>query len=251
MIAVLGPVASWSDGPRARRGTGGVHRGGHRGLDGVRAARLRRAAELSVGDVWVYGVDLLLAPLGLRDRDRGRRAALGARDRVPPARAAPAGVRAGAPIADRPGARALPGLPRHRDAARRRRRDRRRLHRLAQPRRRRARDSRSGAGWVSARSLRDLEFGALLHDVGKIAVPNAIINKPGKLDGRGVGDHEEPHDRRSADARERRRRAGAGRRDRPGLARGLSTAPAIRTDWSATRSRSRRASAPPVTPSAR
>ncbi len=30
--------------------------------------------------------------------------------------------------------------------------------------------------------LRDLEFGALLHDVGKIAVPNQIINKPGKLD---------------------------------------------------------------------
>jgi len=30
-------------------------------------------------------------------------------------------------------------------------------------------------------ALRDLEFGALLHDVGKIAVPNSIINKPGKL----------------------------------------------------------------------
>jgi HD-GYP domain-containing protein (c-di-GMP phosphodiesterase class II) len=29
--------------------------------------------------------------------------------------------------------------------------------------------------------LRNLEFGALLHDVGKILVPNEIINKPGKL----------------------------------------------------------------------
>ena len=29
--------------------------------------------------------------------------------------------------------------------------------------------------------LRDLEFGALLHDVGKIAVPKEIINKPGRL----------------------------------------------------------------------
>jgi putative nucleotidyltransferase with HDIG domain len=30
-------------------------------------------------------------------------------------------------------------------------------------------------------TLRDVEFGALLHDVGKMAVPNEIINKPGKL----------------------------------------------------------------------
>jgi HD-GYP domain-containing protein (c-di-GMP phosphodiesterase class II) len=30
--------------------------------------------------------------------------------------------------------------------------------------------------------LRNLEFGALLHDVGKIAIPKTIINKPGKLD---------------------------------------------------------------------
>ncbi len=29
---------------------------------------------------------------------------------------------------------------------------------------------------------RNLEFGALLHDVGKIAIPKQIINKPGKLD---------------------------------------------------------------------
>jgi putative nucleotidyltransferase with HDIG domain len=30
--------------------------------------------------------------------------------------------------------------------------------------------------------LRDLEFAALLHDVGKVAIPKEIINKPGKLD---------------------------------------------------------------------
>jgi HD-GYP domain-containing protein (c-di-GMP phosphodiesterase class II) len=29
---------------------------------------------------------------------------------------------------------------------------------------------------------RNLEFGALLHDVGKVAIPKVIINKPGKLD---------------------------------------------------------------------
>jgi HD-GYP domain-containing protein (c-di-GMP phosphodiesterase class II) len=34
---------------------------------------------------------------------------------------------------------------------------------------------------LGADALRDLEFGALLHDVGKIAVPKEIINKPGKL----------------------------------------------------------------------
>lgn len=30
-------------------------------------------------------------------------------------------------------------------------------------------------------TLRDIEFGALLHDVGKISVPNSILNKPGRL----------------------------------------------------------------------
>jgi HD-GYP domain-containing protein (c-di-GMP phosphodiesterase class II) len=34
---------------------------------------------------------------------------------------------------------------------------------------------------LKADALRDLEFGALLHDVGKIAVPKEIINKPGRL----------------------------------------------------------------------
>jgi putative nucleotidyltransferase with HDIG domain len=35
---------------------------------------------------------------------------------------------------------------------------------------------------LEARSRRMLEFGALLHDIGKIAIPKTIINKPGKLD---------------------------------------------------------------------
>jgi putative nucleotidyltransferase with HDIG domain len=35
---------------------------------------------------------------------------------------------------------------------------------------------------LAADRLRDLEFGALLHDVGKIAIPKDIINKPAQLD---------------------------------------------------------------------
>jgi HD-GYP domain-containing protein (c-di-GMP phosphodiesterase class II) len=34
---------------------------------------------------------------------------------------------------------------------------------------------------LNAVGMRNLEFGALLHDIGKIAVPKAIINKPGPL----------------------------------------------------------------------
>ncbi len=37
---------------------------------------------------------------------------------------------------------------------------------------------------LDASRLRNVEFGALLHDVGKIAVPKEIVNKPGKLDER-------------------------------------------------------------------
>jgi putative nucleotidyltransferase with HDIG domain len=37
---------------------------------------------------------------------------------------------------------------------------------------------------LDADRTRNVEFGALLHDVGKLAVPNEIINKPGKLNER-------------------------------------------------------------------
>jgi putative nucleotidyltransferase with HDIG domain len=37
---------------------------------------------------------------------------------------------------------------------------------------------------LDADHRRNVEFGALLHDVGKIAVPKEIVNKPGKLDER-------------------------------------------------------------------
>jgi putative nucleotidyltransferase with HDIG domain len=35
---------------------------------------------------------------------------------------------------------------------------------------------------LDAERRRNLEFGALLHDVGKIAIPKEIVNKPGRLD---------------------------------------------------------------------
>ena len=35
---------------------------------------------------------------------------------------------------------------------------------------------------LDGRRMRNLEFGALLHDVGKVAVPKDIVNKPGPLD---------------------------------------------------------------------
>src|ERR1019366_7385174 len=44
-------------------------------------------------------------------------------------------------------------------------------------------DVAAGLG-LDADTQRNVEFGALLHDVGKIAVPKEIINKPGKLDDR-------------------------------------------------------------------
>ena len=54
----------------------------------------------------------------------------------------------------------------------------------ALPRRRRARARRRRRLGLDADRLRNLEFGALLHDVGKVAIPKEIINKPGKLDAR-------------------------------------------------------------------
>jgi HD-GYP domain-containing protein (c-di-GMP phosphodiesterase class II) len=135
----------------------------------------------SVADAWVYGVDLLLAPLG---------------------------IALGLAAAGRPWALALVFLPlalllRVFAAERRTRIDQ--ALELSQAYRGTAmllgdvietddaytgshsRDVVELAVEVGRRmglgpdSLRDLEFGALLHDVGKIAVPKKIINKPGKL----------------------------------------------------------------------
>ena len=64
------------------------------------------------------------------------------------------------------------------------------------------------------RGPRRVRAAAELHDIGKLAIPDAILNKPGPLDAERVGVHAPPHaDRR---AHPRRRAGAAGRRqDRP------------------------------------
>ena len=53
-------------------------------------------------------------------------------------------------------------------------------------------------------TLKGIEAGALLHDTGKIAVPEHILNKPGKLNAQEYRAHEEPrHDRRGHSQRHR------------------------------------------------
>ena len=100
---------------------------------------------------------------------------------------------------------------------------------------------------VDDETRRAAEFGALLHDVGKVAIPNEIINKPGPLERRGVGDHEDPHGRGPADARARGRAAGARRRGRARLARALRRRRLPGRPGGRGRSRWPRASSPPAT----
>ena len=84
---------------------------------------------------------------------------------------------------DRPDDRARPRLPRHRAAAARPARGGRRVHRPPHRGRRRPRPCASPTRWASSEDVRrETELGALLHDIGKIHIPDSIINKPGTLD---------------------------------------------------------------------
>ena len=54
---------------------------------------------------------------------------------------------------------------------------------------------------MDARQLQDLRFGAVFHDIGKIAVPEQILQQARPADGRGAGGDRAPHGRRRADPR--------------------------------------------------
>ena len=130
----------------------------------------------------------------LRDRRRARprRLPRRARDRRVALLPAPARPRSSAILAVFAGERrtrldaadrAQRRLSRHRAGARRGRRRGRRLHGRAHA----ATSSRSSVAvaerlGLDERARRNVEFGALLHDVGKVAIPKEIINKPGPLD---------------------------------------------------------------------
>ena len=104
---------------------------------------------------------------------------------------------------------------------------------------------------LGARDRRNLEFAALLHDIGKIRVPDEIINKPGKLTDDGVRDRQAPSRRRPGDARARRRRAGGGGDHRPPPPRALGRRAATPTASRARPSRWPRGSSARATPTAR
>ena len=96
-------------------------------------------------------------------------------------------------------------------------------------------------GRRAARELEAVRHAAALHDIGKMAIPESILEKPGPLTDERVGADPRAHHDRRADPR-RRARAGAQRAARPLEPASGSTGRAIRTGWRAKRSRSARGS---------
>ena len=89
---------------------------------------------------------------------------------------------------------------------------------------------------MAGEEIDEVARAAELHDVGKVGIPDAILDKPGRARRRRVGVHAPAHDPRRAHPQ---RRAGAapGRADRALHATSAGTAPATPTGCAATRSR--------------
>ena len=83
----------------------------------------------------------------------------------------------------------------------------------------------------------ELEFAAMLHDVGKISIPKEILHKPAALTDHGVRGHQAPHDRGSVHARPCRRTARAESARSCARATSAGTGPVIPTAWRARKSR--------------
>jgi hypothetical protein len=97
------------------------------------------------------------------------------------------------------------------------------------------------------RAIELLYKSAPLHDIGKVGVPDRILLKPGKLDGRRIRDHEAAHRVRARRHRSVEHLLGgsntscASRARSPIRTRRTGTAPVIRRTWPATPFRCRRA----------
>jgi HD-GYP domain-containing protein (c-di-GMP phosphodiesterase class II) len=182
VLAASSPVSSWADAPTIAAAVGAYIAADL--VVSIVFARLaygERLALPALGEAWVYGIDLLLAPLGVATAiaANGRAWALAIvflplavllrvfanerRSRIDHALELSRAYRGTAML--------LGDVVESDDAyTGSHSRD---VVELAVDVGRRMR--------LDEENLRDLEFGALLHDVGKIAVPKEIINKPGKL----------------------------------------------------------------------
>ena len=99
---------------------------------------------------------------------------------------------------------------------------------------------------LPADEVETIRLGAILHDIGKIGIPDRVLLKPARAGRRGAPDHRDA----SADRRQAARAAGAARRARgrsSATTTSAGTATATRTVSPATRSRSARASSPSPT----
>ena len=191
--------------------------------------------------VQVFRLDAMLAPARPARRPRGRRRS-GDRGARAPARLAAGRLRARARGAHRPDDRTRTFLPRHRDAAARSARGRRRVHRPPhRGRRRPLRARRRADGRQRGRAPRDRARRAPARH-RQDPHPGRDHQQARRARRRRVGADEDAHDRGPEDARPRRRPAHERRRRRARLPRALRRRRLPRRPGRRARSRSPRGS---------